>query len=748
MQRVLCFAISLSALMLSVDPASGQEPLKFQLQFQQETSPGSGSFETKSRPEAWNPAKTAIIVCDTWDLHHCLNAVRRLEQMVPRLNEVIGAARERGVTIIHAPSDCMEFYRDHAARQRAVQAPVAEYVPPDVKSWCSIIPAEERAIYPIDQSDGGEDDDPAEHAQWAKKLAAMGRNPATPWKRQSAGITIAPDKDYISDRGDEVWNVLQHRQIDNVILVGVHTNMCVLGRPFGLRQMVRNGKNVVLMRDMTDTMYNPKRWPYVSHFEGTRRVIAHIERYVCPTITSDQIIGGTVFRFAGDSGAEASVEPRSSDFRQHWTTVPVPHLAPEGGDRQPSESVWYRCVVRLPRQWLKNKLVLAFPNEMTDVRVWCNGRELERDRSQLPPSFVLAGDAVEADDANLLVVRLQPGKSRSLTAAPTLVSGKHRLHLAGRWQYRIGADPALSSMPLPAKFGGSADIVFSPQDPLWTPRPLTRVGEFTPGIEGPACDADGNVFAVNFQRQGTIGRVRPNGVGELWVELPGESIGNGIRFAPDGTFFVADYTQHNVLRVDPDKRQVTVHAHHPEMNQPNDLAITPDGKTLFASDPNWAEGTGQLWRIDHDGAVTALARDMGTTNGIEVSPDGKTLYVNESKQRNIWAFDIREDRTIANKRLVRKFQDHGFDGMRCDVDGNLYVTRHGKGTVVKLSPDGRILKEVAVLGTKPSNLCFGGPDGRTVYVTEVDSTRLVSFRVDRPGRSWAEQHSPATSSAR
>ena len=74
--------------------------------------------------------------------------------------------------------------------------------------------------------------------------------------------------------------------------------------------------------------------------------------------------------------------------------------------------------------------------------------------------------------------------------------------------------------------------------------------------------------------------------------------------------------------------------------------------------------------------------------------------------------------------------------MRCDVDGNLYVTRYGKGTVVKLSPSAEVLAEIDVLGRKPSNICFGGPDGRTAYVTEVAHRRIVSFRVERPGAAW------------
>ncbi|MBW3600996.1 MAG: SMP-30/gluconolactonase/LRE family protein [Planctomycetes bacterium] len=101
-----------------------------------------------------------------------------------------------------------------------------------------------------------------------------------------------------------------------------------------------------------------------------------------------------------------------------------------------------------------------------------------------------------------------------------------------------------------------------------------------------------------------------------------------------------------------------------------------------------------------------------------------------------WSFAIGDDGTLQDKRLFATFPDHGFDGMRCDVDGNLYITRYGKGVVVVVSPECEVIREIDVLGAKPSNLCFGGPDGRTVYVTEVEHTRLVQFRTDRPGRSW------------
>ena len=719
--------------------------LEVSLKLQRPTSGDPSKFSVVKRDEKWTPTETAIIVCDVWDYHHSPNAVARLKQLLPRLDAVLKSARSKGVTIIHAPSDCMDAYHDHPARRRAMAIPRAKDQPTDIGSWCSAIPAEEKAAYPIDQSDGGEDDDRSVHAAWAKKLITMGRNPNMPWQRQNAGITIDSQKDYISDRGDEVWNILTKQRIKNVVLTGVHTNMCVLGRPFGLRQMARNGKNVVLMRDMTDTMYNPARWPYVSHFEGTRRVISHIERFVCPTMTSDQWIGGTPFRFEGDDSLDTSSRTNTDGKKgtDHWRLVEIKNTPPPGSAEQnahiPREkSLFFRCIIRIPDRWfsannepMESNIGIRVHHQK-DARIWINGVE-QRNCIKHPDSqvYLVPRSAVTIDDANLLVIQTK-GKQR--LDAPRIEHHIDTFPLAGTWQMKAGTDLELTQMPLPAKFGGPSNIVFNAPDPLWTPRVLTRPNDFTNGIEGPACDQTGNIFAVNFAKEGTIGKVTPEGIASLFVTLPEGSIGNGIRFAPDGTFFVADYKRHNILRVDPHNKNISVHAHHDAMNQPNDLALSPDGKTLFASDPNWKEGTGKLWRIDHEGTVTQIAEDMGTTNGIEVSPDGKTLYVNESKQRNVWAFDLSSQGNLSNKRLIRHFDEYGFDGMRCDIKGNLYITRHGKGTVIKMTPNGEILKEVPVLGKRPSNLCFGGPDRRTLYVTEVDSQRLIQFRVDHPGR--------------
>ena len=270
---------------------------------------------------------------------------------------------------------------------------------------------------------------------------------------------------------------------------------------------------------------------------------------------------------------------------------------------------------------------------------------------------------------------------------------------------------------------------------LFVAQEFTHVNGFTSGIEGPACDAAGNLYAVNYERQHTIGKVTPDGTASVFVELPTGSIGNGIRFNSEGFMFIADYTNHNVLKVDMDTQGISVHAHEPTMNQPNDLAIGAND-ILYASDPNWGESTGQIWRIDTDGRVTLLEADMGTTNGIEVSPNEKVLYVNESAQRNVWAYDLSPNGDISNKRLVIQFPDFNMDGMRCDIEGNLYITRHGKGTVAKLSPAGEVLLEVQLTGKLCSNIAFGGPDGHTCYVTMADRGNVEVFRADLPGRSW------------
>lgn len=273
------------------------------------------------------------------------------------------------------------------------------------------------------------------------------------------------------------------------------------------------------------------------------------------------------------------------------------------------------------------------------------------------------------------------------------------------------------------------------QNVYYQAKDLTAENIFSENIEGPNVDVKGNLFVVNYLRDGTIGQVKANGKVSLYVTLPEGSIANSIMFDAAGNMLLADWKGHNVLKVDKKTKIVSVFCHNDQFNQPNDLCINRKGQ-LFASDPNWKESTGKLWRIDADGKSVLLTDNMGTSNGIELSPDEKLLYVNESVQRKIWVFDVDDAGNISNKRLLIEFEDFGFDGMKCDRMGNLYVCRHGKGMVALISPEGELVREIELKGKKVSNITFGGRDGKTCFVTLQDRKCLETFRAEIPGRRW------------
>lgn len=294
MVRKLCWFVPAFAALILIAPislgdkADALEPnrpkvpgkIRLTLRERQETAPKSGQFKVSERNVDWDASETAIIVCDMWDDHHCKSAAQRVGVMAPKMNDVLTAARNHGVQIIHAPSETMYIYADYPQRKRMQQAKVAK-PPVPIAKWCVLDPAKEPAM-PVDVSKCA-CDDPVETSRVRK------------WSKQHAGIDIV-GYDGISDNGEEVYNFCEQEGIKNIVLMGVHTNMCVLGRSFGIRQMVRLGKNVVLARDLTDAMYDPRQPPYVSHTRGTEMVVEHIEKYWCPSILSKdltQVIPGS-----------------------------------------------------------------------------------------------------------------------------------------------------------------------------------------------------------------------------------------------------------------------------------------------------------------------------------------------------------------------------------------------------------------------------------------------------------------------
>jgi nicotinamidase-related amidase len=290
-----------------------EPPMRISTQQRVPSELEKGALVAVNRIEAWIPSETAIIICDMWDKHWCRDATDRVAEMAPRMNEVLNLARAKGVKIVHAPSGCMGFYKDYPGRKEA-----QKYNDPKVivraglvdGKWPDKLPSEKDAVWPVDQSDEGCENPDCK--------------PAGVWKRQIETLTIQ-DGDLITDSGTEAAGYFFKKGIKNVVLVGVHTNMCVIGRPFGLRAMKALGMNVVLMRDMTDLMYNKAMWPYVDHFSGLDLMVEYIETYVCPSIVSSDLTGKKQFKFAGDKRPRIAILTAESEYRANQTLPEFAH---------------------------------------------------------------------------------------------------------------------------------------------------------------------------------------------------------------------------------------------------------------------------------------------------------------------------------------------------------------------------------------------------------------------------------------
>jgi nicotinamidase-related amidase len=267
--RLLSIVLSTLALALTVSASTPTGPsgeqIKLQLRTQIQPFHANGPWVEAHFEEAIVPSKTAIIITDMWDNHWCKGATHRVGLIAQKMEPLLEVARGTGILIIHAPSETMDFYSNAPGRMLAENAPRA--TPPPELTFSD-------APLPIDDSDDG-CDTPGDKSHKA-------------WSRETDALNIAPG-DVISDKGDEIYNVLQQHHIDTVLFMGVHANMCILNRSFGVRQLSKWGLRCVLVRDLTDAMYNPASRPFVSHAAGTELVIEHIEKYWAPTITSDAL---------------------------------------------------------------------------------------------------------------------------------------------------------------------------------------------------------------------------------------------------------------------------------------------------------------------------------------------------------------------------------------------------------------------------------------------------------------------------
>ena len=252
-----------------------------------------------NRIEQWKPSETALIICDMWDKHWCNLSSARFAELAVALNPVVVAARSKGVQIVHAPSECMDFYKEYPQRKAMMKyrdkrlAALANGEP---------LPSEKGLSFPIDAANGGceNPNDPIKYI----------------WTRQHDALKIEAN-DLISDSGEAIGAFFKKKGIKNVILTGVATNMCVVGRSFGLRAMKKMGFNVVLMRDMTDVMYNPKDAPQVDHYSGIDLMVEYIETAVCPTLVSSDFTDSKQFVFKGDTRKRIAFLTAEGEYRSN-----------------------------------------------------------------------------------------------------------------------------------------------------------------------------------------------------------------------------------------------------------------------------------------------------------------------------------------------------------------------------------------------------------------------------------------------
>lgn len=261
----MCSPWHTAVLALTFVAAACAADLRLPLRSRVEAFKGSGVWEAVAFEQALPAAETAVLICDMWDKHWCSGASRRVDALALKMAPVLDAARARRIQIIHAPSETMDFYKDWPQRQTILRlalidppAPLGLPDPP----------------LPIDDSDGGCDTRDSFYKAWT---------------RENAALSIG-NADVISDDGTQIYSFVRARGIRNLLVMGVHANMCVLNRSFAIKRMTNWGMRCILVRDLTDSMYNPKARPFVTHAQGTALVVEHIERYWCPSTLSTDLI--------------------------------------------------------------------------------------------------------------------------------------------------------------------------------------------------------------------------------------------------------------------------------------------------------------------------------------------------------------------------------------------------------------------------------------------------------------------------
>ena len=305
---------------------------------------------------------------------------------------------------------------------------------------------------------------------------------------------------------------------------------------------------------------------------------------------------------------------------------------------------------------------------------------------------------------------------------------------------------------------------------------MTEITTIATGLrfpEGPIAMKDGSIVLVEIERQ-TVTRVRPDGSTEVIAHTGGGP--NGLAVGPDGAFYVCnnggfawrtemnmlrpagpatDYTGGRIERVDPTTGAVTVlydHCGPHKLLGPNDIVFDGLGGFYFtdlgkarARDRDWG---GVYYALADGSKITEVAHPVLTPNGIGLSPDGKTLYVAETETARLWAFDVLAPGVLGKAPFP---SPHGgrlmaglggfqrFDSLAVDGAGNVCVATLVNGSVSVIGPRGGLIRQIPMPDMFCTNICFGGPDLGTAWLTLSGTGQLVSMPWNGPGLRLAHE---------
>lgn len=269
--------------------------------------------------------------------------------------------------------------------------------------------------------------------------------------------------------------------------------------------------------------------------------------------------------------------------------------------------------------------------------------------------------------------------------------------------------------------------------PGTNPEKLAAVFEFT---EGPSADSNGNIYFTDQPNDRILMWSESDGL-KTFMQPSGRS--NGLAFDKNGNLWACADEKNELWIIKPDKSITVIPSKYNDkiLNGPNDLWITPDGGVYFTDPfykrPWWGhtdvpQDCQAVYYLTPDHSkIIRVAADLVQPNGIVGTPDGKKLFVADIGGNTTWSYSIRKDGSLGDKKLFCKM---GSDGMTIDSKGNIYLT--GKGVTI-FDKNGNKMGNIAVPENWTANVCFGGTDLKSLFITASKGLYRIKLKVKGTG---------------